>query len=120
MTDRNNAPLGHVEIMSKLIAYAEENNIAVDHAFDHKVKWMEEHNGVCFCDWESGRVCPCGRIDSDFDKYNGQCLCGLLLTHDRLKMKNDNHARKLARDEKKRLALLEEENNKNNGVDSKE
>lgn len=124
MPDRNDAPLGKVDVWKKLLAYAEERGLAIDHAYDHKVEWMEAHKGVCFCDWDSGRVCPCTKASSDFDKYNGQCLCGLLLTHKRLAMKIKNHERKLVRDEKKRLELerieLEKLENKDTIVDSKE
>ena len=107
---RSEAPLGKAVIWPKLIEYAEENGIAIDRGLSHKVDWMEEHKGACFCDWSSGRVCPCGNIDTDFKKYNGQCLCGLLLTHKRLAQKNDYYMKK---EEKKRLieeeAKLEEE-----------
>ena len=118
---RIDAPLGNAVVWPKLIAYAKEHDLAIDRKLSHKVDWMEEHNGVCFCDWESGRVCPCGNIGSDFDKYNGQCLCGLLLTHERLEMKTNNRASYAAK--KAKLAdgkRIESEKAKNDLIDSKE
>lgn len=98
---RDKAPLGKAVVWPKLIEYAKEHGLEIDTKLSHKVDWMEDHNGVCFCDWDSGRICPCGNIGSDFDKYNGQCLCGLLLTHKRLEMKTNNRAKYAA---KKRAA----------------
>lgn len=87
MLNRDKAPLGNAVVWPNLIAYADEHNLVIDMKLSHKVDWMEEHNGVCFCDWDSGRYCPCGNIASDFNRYNGQCLCGLLCSKERLEQK---------------------------------
>lgn len=108
---RSDAPLGKAKIWAHLIEYARENNIEIDTGFAHKIYWMEDHKGVCFCSWDSGRVCPCGRIDSDFKEYNGQCLCGVLLTKERLEQKNKYYKRKAEKElERKELEKQEMEN----------
>jgi len=98
---RSDAPEGKAVVWEKLIDYAYEHDLAIDTVYGHKVRWMEEHRGVCFCSWDSGRVCPCGNIEEDFEQYNGQCLCGLLLTHKKLAQKKKYDARKKKKMEKK-------------------
>ena len=91
---RSEAPLGKAEVWPRLIEYAREHDLAIDTVYAHKVYWMEEHRGACFCSWDSGRVCPCGNIEEDFEQYNDQCLCGLLLTHKKMVQKKKYDERK--------------------------
>lgn len=114
---RSEAPTGEYVVWPRLIEYARLNNIEIDTGLSHKVEWMEKHKGVCFCDWESGRICPCGNIIDDFKKYNGQCLCGLLLTHKRLAQKEKRY--KLKKD-KEADENNDEKNNENKSLDSKD
>ena len=99
---RSEAPLGKAEVWPGLIDYAREHGIVIDTVYAHKVDWMEEHKGVCFCSWDSGRVCPCGNIEEDFELYNGQCLCGLLLTPKKLIQKQNYDKRKKENAKKKK------------------
>ena len=98
---RSEAPTGEYVVWPRLIEYARLNSIEIDTGLAHKVEWMEKHKGACFCDWESGRVCPCGNIVDDFKQYNGQCLCGLLLTHERLAQKEKYYRIKLEKENDK-------------------
>ena len=91
---REDAPEKEVDVWSKLIEYAKDHNLVIDYGYTHKVEWMEKHGGLCFCDWKSGRVCPCNNVMSDLNKYNGQCLCGLLCTAERLKQKEKQRKNK--------------------------
>lgn len=91
---RSEAPYKEVDVWTRLNAYSLEHGLSIDHHYDHKVEWMEKHGGLCFCDWESGRVCPCENVMSDLNKYNGQCLCGLLCTKERLEQKEKQRKNK--------------------------
>ena len=102
---RNEAPEKDVEVWPKLLKYAEEHNFVIDYHYKHKVEWMEKHGGVCFCDWQSGRVCPCKNVMSDMNKYNGQCLCGLLCTKERLEQKEKQR-------KNKKIYVVDKEKNK--------
>lgn len=81
---RSEAPLGKAEVWPMLIEYARKHDLAIDTHFAKKIYWMEAHKGVCFCSWDSGRMCPCSEIENDFERYNGSCLCGPLCTHKHL------------------------------------
>ena len=77
---RNEVPLKHVEILPKIKQYAEEHGLVIDFHFMKKIKWMEEHGGVCFCAHKSDRRCPCSHIQADMKRYNGSCLCSVFNT----------------------------------------
>jgi len=73
---------------------------------------MEAHGWRCFCDWSSGRVCPCFRAMSDLSIYNGACLCGVLHTdarHHRHLLQKKRVARKQTPEEKADLKKREKE-----------
>ena len=106
MLNRDNAPLGDVEIWDNLVKYADKHNLVIDHYYDFKVDWMEKHLGACFCDWQSGRMCPCDNVMSDLKRFNNQCFCGLLCTKKRLEMKQKQ------RNNKKVYVVDKELNNK--------
>ena len=82
---RADAPEGDVEVWPKLINYARDHGLEIDTVYSKKVDWMEKHKGVCFCSWDSGRICPCDKIEEDLVQYNGSCFCGLLVTPERLR-----------------------------------
>lgn len=77
---RDEVPLKRVEILPNLKRYAEEHGLVIDFHFMKKIKWMEEHGGVCFCAHKSDRRCPCDHIPADMKQYNGSCLCSVLNT----------------------------------------
>ena len=100
---RDEAPEGNVEVWPKLIDYALKHGLEIDTVYSKKVDWMEKHKGVCYCSQNSGRICPCTHISADIKRYNGQCLCGLLLTPEKHKVKIKYDEKKK---EKARLAKV--------------
>ncbi len=90
---RDEAPLEKVVILPKLEKYAEEHNLLIDPHYIFKIQWMEEHGGRCFCDWESDRRCPCSHCLDDLIRFNGNCMCSILITPEKLKQKEKQRNR---------------------------
>jgi hypothetical protein len=78
------APEGKVEgLHEKLEAFAKEKGLVIWDERRWKIDWMSEHNGCCACDW-THRVCPCKEIDQDLNRFNGNCMCRVFFTPERL------------------------------------
>jgi len=90
---REDAPLEKVERESKVRAYAKEHGLVVDEHYLFKIRWSEEHGGRCFCDWDSDRRCPCSRVQDDLIRFNGNCMCSVLITPQKLKQKQKQRNR---------------------------
>lgn len=90
MTNRENAPLEKVEIKDKVRAFAKEHGLMIDPKFEHKIQWSEEHGGRCYCDWDSDRRCPCSHCMADLKRFNGNCMCSVLITPEKLRQKEKN------------------------------
>lgn len=99
---RSEAPREKVRLKRKLRKYAKEHGLLVDYHVNKKVKWMEQHGGRCFCDWDSDRRCPCTHVQDDLVEFNGTCLCGALVTRDKMKRLRAYRRRVKAKREKER------------------
>lgn len=71
-------------IRPALEAKAKELGLIINIYMEHKIEWSETHSGRCMCDWEH-RKCPCDEIAKDLIEYNGQCLCKVLVTEEKMK-----------------------------------
>lgn len=88
MPSRDLAPEGKVEnLRQKLETFAKENSLLILEKNAWKIDWMAEHQGKCFCDWQN-RVCPCGNVFQDLQRFNGNCLCCVFVTEAKLKVLN--------------------------------
>lgn len=105
MPDRNLAPQEFSEgFKEKVLKIAEENGLAINPKNMFKVGWMQEHGGRCFCDPFSDRVCPCKNMYEDIQRFKGNCLCGVFVTHEKLKeIMSRKPPKKLTEEEKKSL-----------------
>ena len=78
------APTGTVEdLHEKLRNFAEEKGLVIWEKRLWKIDWMSQHQGRCACDWVH-RVCPCPEIDQDLQRFNGNCMCRVFFTPERL------------------------------------
>lgn len=73
------------EIRQNISIKADELGLVINPYMEHKIIWSENHGGRCMCDWKH-RKCPCSEIGQDLIKYNGQCLCGVLVTKEKLEI----------------------------------
>lgn len=93
MTHRDNAPLEKVEIEDKIRTFAKKHGLMLDTHYLFKVRWMEEHGSRCFCDWDSDRRCPCSHCLADLGRFNGNCMCSVLITPEKLRQKEKQRNR---------------------------
>lgn len=104
MPDRSLAPQELVvEFKEKVVKCAEENDLDLNPKNMFKVEWMEEHGGRCFCDPFSDRRCPCKNMLEDIKRFNGNCLCAVFMTHERLKELLSRKPPKQLTDEEKKI-----------------
>jgi hypothetical protein len=89
-------------LRADLEAFAAKNGLVVNDVADHKIEWVEQHGRRCFCDWSSGRICPCHLALEDIKRLNGTCLCNVLHTPER-------HQRYLEQRTRVKKVLTEEE-----------
>lgn len=86
MPSRELAPLGKTEnLQEQLEAFAKTNGLLIFDKNRWKITWMAEHHGKCFCDWQN-RSCPCKTMFQDLKTFNGNCLCGVFVTPEKLKI----------------------------------
>lgn len=86
MPSRDLAPQGKVEgLREKLEIFAKENELQIFEKNAFKIDWMIEHQGKCFCDWQA-RSCPCKNVFQDLKTFNGNCLCCVFVTPEKLKI----------------------------------
>lgn len=86
MPSRELAPLGKTEnLQEQLEAFAKTNSLLIFDKNRWKITWMAEHQGKCFCDWQN-RSCPCKTVFQDLKTFNGNCLCGVFVTPEKLKI----------------------------------
>ena len=79
-----NVPEEKAVVRPLLEKRAKELNLVINSYMEHKIKWSEDHGGRCMCDWEH-RKCPCDNISKDLVKYDGECLCKVLVTNEKMK-----------------------------------
>jgi hypothetical protein len=83
---RDLAPTGKVQhLRETLEAFAKDNGLLIFEKNAFKIEWMAEHQGKCFCDWQH-RACPCKTVFQDLKTFNGNCLCTLFCTEEKLKV----------------------------------
>ena len=83
-TWRDSVPMKSTEIRADLKRFAKENNLVLNPYTDHKIEWMEQHGGQCYCEPNGSRHCPCEQSLGDLTQFNGVCLCRVVMTPERL------------------------------------
>lgn len=103
-----NLPIIPVIIRPALEARAKELGLLINPYMVHKIKWSEEHGGLCMCDWKN-RTCPCDNIPKDLVEYDGQCLCKVLVTNEKMKKIEKNKNKNTTKKTKKTKEQIEKD-----------
>lgn len=77
-------PVVKAEVRPALEEKAKELDLLINPYMTHKIVWSENHEGRCMCDWMN-RKCPCDNIQKDLTEYDGECLCKVLVTKEKMK-----------------------------------
>lgn len=84
MTWRDTIPESYIKVRPNLKDIIEKYGLVLNPYAEFKLEWMEKHGGQCYCEPDGTRHCPCPFILSDLHKFNGSCLCTLVVTKERL------------------------------------
>ena len=104
-----NLPEEKAVVRPALKQRAKELGLIINPGMEHKIVWSESHGGRCMCDWNN-RKCPCDNIQKDLAEFNGECLCKVLVTVDKMeKIKNNSNKK-----QKKKKEKTEEQINEDN------